>query len=284
VLSEQAIGQTSADVIVAGAADAWADFVQRPGAVESYNSPEKEHLPDFAEVLPSVYSLSVDPISIIYNTALLDEKDRPTGIADLAKKVRADPDQFDGANTVRNPKGAFGFTITYAFVDNNPAAWDSLAAILPYSRNETSTGSQIEKVTAGEYTVGFFMGSPALTDERRTGGLIEAVFPDDGTPLLRRGMAVLQGAPHPATAKLFLDFALSAEGQAAATEGGLTAYRDGVTSPEGGVATYDDVVTEVGEENTILIPCASTRWRRRSPTGCTGGRAAPSRTRSPPCP
>lgn len=254
VLSEQAIGQTSADVIVTGAADAWADFVERPGTVAPYQSPEKEHLPAFAEALPSVYSLSVDPISMIYNTALLDEQDRPTGIADLAEKVTANPDRFDGAVTVRNPKGAFGFTVTRAFVENDPAAWDALAQILPYSKNETSTGSQVEKVTAGEYSVGFFMGSPALTAEQRTGGLIKAVFPEDGTPLLRRGMSMLQGAPHPATAKLFTDFALSADGQAAVAEGGLTAYRDGVERVDGGVPTYRDVIASVGEKNTILIP------------------------------
>ncbi len=55
-----------------------------------------------------------------------------------------------------------------------------------------STGSQVEKVTAGEYSVGFVMGSPALTAEQRADGLIKAVFPDDGTPLLRRGMSMLQ--------------------------------------------------------------------------------------------
>ena len=103
-----------------------------------------------------------------------------------------------------------------------------------------STGSQVEKVTAGEYSVGFFMGSPALTAEQRTGGLIKAVFPDDGTPLLRRGISMLQGAPHPVTTKLFTDFVLSADGRAAVAEGGLTAYRD--------------VIASVGEENTILIP------------------------------
>ncbi|EID79255.1 MULTISPECIES: hypothetical protein [Rhodococcus] len=75
-----------------------------------------------------------------------------------------------------------------------------------------STGSQVEKVTAGEYSVGFVMGSPALTAEQRADGLIKAVFPDDGTPLLRRGMSMLQGAPHPVTTKLLTDFVLSADG------------------------------------------------------------------------
>ncbi len=254
VLSEQATGQASADIVVSNAADAWADFAGRENTVAEYESPELPELPDFAQALPSVYSMSVDPISLIYNTELLDEDQFPTSIEDLATKVQADPDSFNGMIAVRNPKGAFGFTVTRAFVENDESAWDELADILPYSKNETSTGSMVEKVTAGEYSVGFFMGAPALTAEQRTGGLIKAVFPSDGTPLLRRGISIADGAPHEATAKLFTDFVMSEDGQNAVAEGGLTAYRDGVDKPEDGVATYSDVVASVGEENTVLVP------------------------------
>lgn len=255
VLSEQAIGQDSADIVVSNAADAWADFAERPDTLVPYVSPELGHLPDFAQPMPNVYSLSVDPISMVYNSALLPEGERPTSIADLAAKVRDHPDDFNGRIAVRNPKGAFGFTVTHAFVNNNPdEAWAALAKILPFSKNETSTGGMVEKVTSGEYSVGFFMGSPALTAEQRTGGLIKAVFPTDGTPLLRRGIGIAEGAPHEATAKLFLDFVLSEAGQSAVSEGGLTAYRDGVQRAEDGVATYHEVVETVGMDHLIFVP------------------------------
>lgn len=255
VLSEQAIGQDSADIVVSNAADAWADFAERPDTLVDYTSPELDHLPDFAQPMPNVYTLSVDPISLVYNTALLPDDEKPTSIADLAAKVTEDPEEFNGRIAVRNPKGAFGFTVTRAFVDNNPdAAWAELAKILPFSQNETSTGGMVEKVTSGEYTVGFFMGSPALTAEQRTGGLIKAVFPTDGTPLLRRGIGIANGAPHEATAKLFLDFVMSETGQSAVSEGGLTAYRDGVERAEDGVATYREVVESVGADNLIFVP------------------------------
>ncbi|MGU3498006.1 ABC transporter substrate-binding protein [Mycobacterium sp. C31M] len=255
VLSEQAIGQDSADIVVSNAADAWADFADRPGTLVDYASPELPNLPDFAQPMPNVYTLSVDPISMVYNTALLTAEEAPTGIADLAAKVTKHPEDYNGQIAVRNPKGAFGFTVTRAFVENNPdVAWAELATILPFSKNETSTGGMVEKVTSGEYTVGFFMGSPALTAEVRTGGLIKAVFPDDGTPLLRRGIGIADGAPHEATAKLFLDFVMSETGQSAVSEGGLTAYRDGVSRAEDGVATYSEVVESVGIENTIFVP------------------------------
>lgn len=255
VLSEQAIDQDSADIVVTNAADAWADFAGRPDTLVNYASPEMPHLPDFAQPMPNVYTLSVDPISLVYNTELLTEDEAPTSIADLAAKVQEFPEDFNGAIAVRNPKGAFGFTVTRAYVDNNPdAAWGALAEILPFSKNETSTGGMVEKVTSGEYTIGFFMGSPALTAEQRTGGLIKAVFPTDGTPLLRRGIGIAGGAPHEATAKLFLDFVLSEAGQSAVSEGGLTAYRDGVQRAQGGVATYGEVVDSVGADQLIFVP------------------------------
>jgi iron(III) transport system substrate-binding protein len=255
VLSEQAIGQDSADIVVSNAADAWADFAERPDTLVNYASPELPYVPEFAQPMPNVYTLSVDPISLVYNTELLSEEDAPTSIADLAAKVTENPDEFNGAIAVRNPKGAFGFTVTRAFVENNPdVAWGELATILPFSKNETSTGGMVEKVTSGEYTVGFFMGSPALTAEVRTGGLIKAVFPSDGTPLLRRGIGIADGAPHEATAKLFLDFVMSETGQKAVSEGGLTAYRDGVTRAEDGVATYSEVIESVGIDSTIFVP------------------------------
>lgn len=255
VLSEQATGQDSADIVVSNAADAWADFADRPGTLVPYVSPELSSLPDFAQPMPNVYSLSVDPISLVYNSALISEEDAPTSIADLASKVEANPDEFNGMIAVRNPSGAFGFTVTHAFVQNNPdAAWAEFAKILPYAKNETSTGGMVEKVTSGEYSVGFFMGSPALTAERRTAGLIKVVFPTDGTPLLRRGIGIAAGAPHEATSKLFLDFVLSEEGQTAVSQGGLTSYRDGVQRADDGVATYREVVESAGADRMIFVP------------------------------
>lgn len=196
VLSEQATGQDSADIVVSNAADAWADFADRPNTLVDYTSPELSSLPDFASPMPNVYTLSVDPISMVYNTALVPEDEAPKSIADLAVKANEDPEEFNGRIAVRNPKGAFGFTVTRAFVENDPdVAWAELAKILPFSKNETSTGGMVEKVTSGEYTVGFFMGSPALTAEQRTGGLIKAVVP--ATELRCCGEGLASPTAHP---------------------------------------------------------------------------------------
>lgn len=43
---------------------------------------------------------------------------------------------------------------------------------------------------------------------------VRAVWPEDGVPIVPCPIAILKDAPHPNTAKLFIDFILSAEGQA----------------------------------------------------------------------
>ena len=77
---------------------AWADFAGRPGTLMEYKSPEVAKLPKQATLMPNVYSMSTDPLSIIYNTALMTEK--PTGLKSLADIVAKDPGKYQGKITV----------------------------------------------------------------------------------------------------------------------------------------------------------------------------------------
>ncbi|GAA1002367.1 iron ABC transporter substrate-binding protein [Acrocarpospora pleiomorpha] len=254
VLSEQATGNSPADLIVSNAAQAWADFAARPGTLMAYASPEKDKLPDFAELLPNVYAMSIDPMSIAYNTSLLPEK--PTGLKSLAAILAKDPAQYQSKITTRDVSGAFGFTVSHAFAAARPESWTSLQSVLPLARPETSSGTQLEKITSGEYVAGFFVSAaPAYPAVAKSGGLLEISFIDDGTVALPRGIGLAAKAPHPATSKLFVDFVLSQEGQAAVAEGGLTSYREGIAA-EGGRHTYQELVTSVGEANIILAKYA----------------------------
>ncbi|MGN9785346.1 ABC transporter substrate-binding protein [Nonomuraea sp. ZG12] len=254
VLSEQATGDSPADLVVSNAAQAWADFAARSGTLLEYASPEKGKLPDFAELLPNVYAMSVDPLSIAYNTALLPEK--PTGLKSLAAILAKKPADYQNKVTTRDVGGAFGFTVSHAFAAARPESWTSLASVLPLARPETSSGTQLEKIMAGEYVAGFFVSAaPAYPVVAKSGGLLEISFLDDGTVALPRGIGIAAKAPHPATSKLFVDFLLSQEGQRAVAEGGLTSYRDGIAVGDG-LHTYQELVTSVGEDNVILAKYA----------------------------
>ncbi|MFF3846574.1 ABC transporter substrate-binding protein [Streptomyces sp. NPDC002328] len=250
VLSENAAGSSPADVLISSAASAWADFAGRKDTVLQYETPELPKLGEKAQLLPGVYSMSQDPMTIAYNTSLVEKP--PTGLADLAKIVTADEGKFKNKVTVRDPKGSFGFTVTRALTEGNAGAWDALAKILPLTRPETSSGTQLEKIVSGEYSAGFLISaSPAYPVVEDSAGLVKIVFPQDGTVVLPRGLGIAAEAPHPATSKLFLDFALAEEGQRAVAEGGLASYREGVKGE--GLHTYQEVVDAVGEDKIIHV-------------------------------
>jgi iron(III) transport system substrate-binding protein len=251
VLSERATGGSDADILVSNAAQAWANYVEQgDDMLLPYESPELGELPDFAQPLENVYAMSMDPVGLTYNSSLLPEG--PTGIEDLAKKIEADPDTFKGKITTRDVTGSFGFTVTQAFMDARPDAWDWMETILPNAKPETSSGTQGEKILAGEYVAGFFISTaPSYPLQESSGGLYKVVLPEDGTVVLPRAIAIGPDAPHSATAKLFIDFVLSDEGQAAVAEGGLTSYRDSVKAAEG-LHTYQEVVDAVGEDQVIV--------------------------------
>lgn len=250
ILSEQATSGSPADLIVSNAAQAWAEYAGGEGRLLDHSSPELEHLPDFALLLPNVYAMSADPQTIAYNTSLIPEA--PTGIAHLAEMAAADPETFKDKITSRDVEGAFGFTISRAFTEADPATWESMETLLPMARPETSSGTQNDKILAGEYVAGFFIsGAPAYPVVENSGGLFEVVFPEDGTVVLPRGIGIAADAPHPATSHLFVDFLLSEEGQRAVAEGGLSSYRDSVEQVEG-LHTYQEVIDSVGEEAIVF--------------------------------
>ncbi len=252
VLSEQATGSSPADILVSNAAQAWAEYGEDPSRLMSYSSPELAKLPAYAQLMPNVYAMSMDPMTIAYNTALVPEA--PTGLASLAAIVEKDPAKYQDKITTRDVNGAFGFTVSNVFTQAKPDSWATLEKLLPLARPETSSGTQTEKILAGEYLVGFFIsGAPAYPVVDNSGGLFQVTFLDDGTVTLPRGIGITPQAPHANTAKLFLDFVLSSEGQRAVAEGGLTSYRDDVPAAPG-LHTYQEIVDKVGEQNIIRVP------------------------------
>jgi iron(III) transport system substrate-binding protein len=93
----------------------------------------------------------------------------------------------------------------------------------------------------------------AYPAEEQSGGLLKFVLPTDGTVVLGRGIGITPKAPHVATAKLFLDFVLSEEGQNAVAEGGLSSYRDSVKLTEGR-HTFQEVEKLAGKDGVIQVP------------------------------
>ena len=255
--AESSSGARTCDMIATGAIDAWLTFLKR-GEVVDYKSPESAHIPDWSRPRPGLYTVSTDPMLIVYNKRLLDAAKAPKSIAGIAKLATGEKAKFTNKITTYNAAaGAFGLAINWFWTKHNPDAWATLETIGALARPERSSGPMLEKITTGEYTIGFFMSGivlfPKMNDPARK-ALIGWSFIEDGNPVFMRGMALTKASPNPNAGKLLLDFILSHAGQVAFGKGGLTPYRPDVKKTEVPYETYGSIAEAVGgEKNMVLI-------------------------------
>ena len=132
--------------------------------------------------------------------------------------------------------------------------WSALRVLGPMIKGEVSGGPMNEKVAAGEYLVGIAVSGITIFPrlEQPGGKILGYAFPDDGTPVMLRGMGIPKQAANVNSAKLLLDFLLSTKGQTLLGKGGLVPYREDV--PEAEVRfTYRGIASKVGEKNMIIV-------------------------------
>lgn len=246
----------TADFLVSGANDRWVRHGM-DGDMLDYASPELPKLPDFARPFPGIYVMSTDPLIITYNTALLPDDKRPTGFRSLVKAAAADPGTFKGRVTTYDAaRNSFGLAAWWAMMNTwGDEGWKLLAQIGPSIRGETSGGPMNEKISTGEYVAGVAVSGitvfPRL--DQAGGKILGFAFPDDGTPMMFRGMGIPKNAANPNSARLFLDFLLSQKGQVSIGKGGLTPYREDIGKQDGIRYTYQSIGEMVGEKNLIKV-------------------------------
>lgn len=226
--SENATGGSPADLLVSNGGPLWADYTTRDLAAD-YRSPEKDHLPDWAEILPGVWVFTTDASVILYNRKTLKESQYPDGLISLAEVAEAKPSRFRGKIGVYDATNAFGYSANEGYTGAVETGWDTFGRLLPFAKADHSTGTLVEKVVSGEYDASFNMsGGVAIPAAEGSGGLLGWAYYAEGTVVMPRSASILKTAPHPNAARLFTDFLLSAEGQAAVAKGGLSPYREGV--------------------------------------------------------
>jgi iron(III) transport system substrate-binding protein len=253
--AEAGSGSRSADVLVSGANDRWASYGSEGGKLLDYKSPELAKLPDFASPYPGVNVLSTDPLVITYNAAVLPEGKRPTGLTSLVAAATADAGSFDGKITTYDAaRNSFGLAAWWNYMNaKGEAGWANLKKIGPMIRGETSGGPMNEKIATGEYVTGIAVSGITIFPrlEQPGGEILGFAFPDDGTIMMLRGMGIPKTAANPNSAKLFIDYALSQEGQTLVGKGGLVPYREDVAEADVRY-TYQGINEKIGKENLII--------------------------------
>lgn len=255
--AEKSIGKHTADMMAVGSPDGFQRFAEKE-ALLAYSSPESMFLPDWSYNGKGLYTISADPMIIIYNKLAMPESDWPHTLADFAKLADTKGDKYrNRVTTYDASKHSFAYDIHWNVAKSNgDKAWDLYDSLGSIARAESGAATMVEKVTSGEYMAGYFVSGigvfPRMNDAGREKILGWSLI-EDGTPIFLRGMALTRDGKNPNSAKLLLDYILSHEGQVAVAKGGLTPYRPDISNDDIPYLSLDQIVKSIGEENVILI-------------------------------
>jgi iron(III) transport system substrate-binding protein len=93
-IAEHASGSPSADLLISSAPNLWI-YASRKKLAADFTPRDIAKYPSFARQYKGIFVMSTDPAITIYNKLLLkSSSDVPTGLGDLARRVKADPGTY----------------------------------------------------------------------------------------------------------------------------------------------------------------------------------------------
>ena len=129
--------------------------------------------------------------------------------------IFSDPNSSSAAwNNLSNIMSVFG--------NDSDEAWDYIEKLMANLVITNSSSTCFKSVQQGEYVVGLTYEDGAVILLRDGADNLRMQYPDEGTSASVMGMGLVKNGPNQENAKLFINFATSAEGQTA-----LAAYQQG---------------------------------------------------------
>lgn len=198
-----------------------ASSLKKIGAIDRYLSPQREFFPGSYKDKEGFFtSLYIIPIVLGYNTKMVKRAEAPKTYEDLL-----------------DPKWKSNI-----FLDDEPYEWFAVLLKhfgrdkgLQYMRNLAKQDvrmvrgrtAQSQLLTAGERPLAIVLSGHTVLDLKARGAPIDQVLLD---PYFAQGndLMLARHAPHPYAAALFMDWALSEEGQSMITTFGRVVGRKGV--------------------------------------------------------
>lgn len=212
--SEFAAGQGTGD-LAWGGADTAVKLIE-DGIAAEYASPETRNLRSGANYKNAAYSITYEPIVMIYNKRLLPAADVPKTRQELTRVLTEKRDVYRGkigTYDVERSAAGVGFLgeDSRAFPDT---AWPLFKAMAQADlKFFTSNGTMVERVASGEIALAYNLAAANVAERLKTDSTIGMIVPCDYTLYLTRTAVISKKAKHPNAAKVFLDYLLSKEGQ-----------------------------------------------------------------------
>jgi iron(III) transport system substrate-binding protein len=252
-IAEHSSGAPSADLLISSAPNLWI-YASRKKLAADFTPRDIANYPPFARQYKGIFVMSTDPAIIIYNKLLLkNSSDVPTGLGDLAQRVKASPGTY-GKLTAYTVDNNFGYAAYWAYVQKN--GWSALNALASSTRPTASAGTMLQTVAQGGAVAAFLTSGAVrgtIASNKTFTDTVGWTYEKDLTPLVPRGIAITSGASRPSTAKLFVDWAFSTAGQQTLCEAGFTPYRNSFR-PVNCQNSLQNLYDAVGKGHTYLVP------------------------------
>ncbi len=183
--------------------------LKKRGELLWYDSPQARSIPLEYRDTGFWVGMRLTTLCIAYDTRRMSRQDVPSRWEELL-----DP-KFTGRIGLKDAQTAGSAYAQYYYLRERygTAFWERLAARKPriFKTAEDNIQALLDKQID---VIGGIMGY-AVYHAVRAGKPIGIVWPEDGVPVILGPIAILKRAPHPNAGKLFVDFALSEEGQQA---------------------------------------------------------------------
>jgi iron(III) transport system substrate-binding protein len=245
----------AADIIISSDVIGLQTFIKQ-GQVVSYRSQEDEFLPLWAKNKVGIYTLSSEPMLIVYNKQQLSvAPETLQQVGNLANALSAQKlIKIVTYDALLSPNGfAANWFWSKAQGDAGWEILNNIGSVNPILM--TSEMQMLDALESGKAEIGYFIPAHLIVDLPETSNLGWAYI-KDGQPILNYNMVITQNNTSPNSAKLLVDFSLSQEGQLALSLGGLTPYRSDIAA----ISKYhlDKVISEVNMEHLIFFPLDET--------------------------
>ena len=230
-IAEIQLGRQAADVLWSSAMDQMAALAVAGHAL-AYESPEKAHLPAWAQWQGRLWASTYEPVVFAYHKPALPEEQVPRTRAALAQWLARDSERLQGKVVGYDiQKSGLGFFLATQDAAVAPEAfWDVARAMgLCRARLLLTTDAMVREIVAGRALAGVNLLGAYTMAQARNQPALGVVFPQDYALVSSRVLLINAKATHPNAARLWLDYLLSQRGQTVmATASRLFALRDDV--------------------------------------------------------
>ena len=202
------------DLLISSGMDLQTKLVN-DGHALSHRSPQTEAVPAWAKWRNEAFGISYEPVAMVYNTRALPPAKVPHTRRQLLDLLRAEGAPLRGkVGTYDIERSSVGYLLATQDAQRGSIAGALLGALGDNGVvREERTGVLLDQVSSGKLSLVYNVLGSYAQARIDAGAPLGIVEPEDYTLVVLRTAVIPRNSPHPAEAKRFLDYLLSARGQ-----------------------------------------------------------------------